>query len=59
MLNLGEIKDGTISGFLPSTEAFAVHYPGYPLSMFRAIETLGGTEGIRKVRKCKWVTLNI
>ncbi|XP_015901601.2 uncharacterized protein LOC107434631 isoform X1 [Ziziphus jujuba] len=43
-----EIKDGTISGFLPNTEAFAVHYPGYPSSMSRAIETLGGTEGIHK-----------
>ncbi|KAK9288664.1 hypothetical protein L1049_017125 [Liquidambar formosana] len=47
---MGVIKDGSVSGFLPSTEAFAVHYPGYPSSMSRAIETLGGTEGIVKVR---------
>ncbi|PQQ17858.1 hypothetical protein Pyn_24437 [Prunus yedoensis var. nudiflora] len=36
------------TGFLPSREVFAIHYPGYPSSMSRAIETLGGTQGIRK-----------
>lgn len=46
---MGIIKDGTISGNFPSTEAFAVHYPGYPSSTTRALETLGGTEGILKV----------
>ncbi|KAI4340053.1 hypothetical protein MLD38_024927 [Melastoma candidum] len=47
---MGEIKDGTISGFLPSTTAFIVHYPGYPSSASRAVETLGGSEGIMKAR---------
>ncbi|KAL5544200.1 hypothetical protein UlMin_007984, partial [Ulmus minor] len=47
---MGVIKDGKVSGFLPSTEAFAVHYPGYPSSFSRAVETLGGTEGIQKAR---------
>ena len=46
---MGVIKDGKVSGFLPSTGAFAVHYPGYPSSFSRAVETLGGTEGIQKV----------
>lgn len=46
---MGVIKDGTVSGFLPSSQAFAVHYPGYPSSMSRAVETLGGTQGIDKV----------
>ena len=43
------VKDGTISGFLPSTQAFGVHYPGYPSSMSRAIDTLGGTQAIHKL----------
>lgn len=49
--NMGIIKDGSISGNLPSSsDAFAVNYPGYPSSIERAVETLGGTEGIVKVR---------
>lgn len=48
---MGVIKDGSISGYLPSTEVFAIHYPGYPSSASRAIETLGGTEGIVKARR--------
>ncbi|PSS35759.1 General transcription factor 3C polypeptide like [Actinidia chinensis var. chinensis] len=47
---MGVIKDGTISGNFPSAEAFAVHYPGYPSSTTRAVETLGGSEGILKAR---------
>ncbi|KAF7132871.1 hypothetical protein RHSIM_Rhsim09G0003800 [Rhododendron simsii] len=47
---MGVIKEGTISGNFPRTEAFAVHYPGYPSSTTRAIETLGGSEGILKAR---------
>ncbi|XP_058184245.1 uncharacterized protein LOC131301813 isoform X2 [Rhododendron vialii] len=47
---MGVIKEGTISGNFPSTEAFAVHYPGYPSSTTRAVETLGGSEGILKAR---------
>ncbi|PON71816.1 IIIC transcription factor [Parasponia andersonii] len=47
---MGVIKDGTVSGFLPSNEAFAVHYPGYSSSISRAVETLGGDQGIHKVR---------
>lgn len=55
---MGVVKDGsTTTGFLPSSEVFAIHYPGYPSSMSRAIETLGGTQGIRKV--CQVAILNI
>jgi general transcription factor 3C polypeptide 5 (transcription factor C subunit 1) len=45
---MGEVKNGTVSGVLPSIEAFVVHYPGYPSSTTRAVETLGGIEGIIK-----------
>ncbi|KAL2507207.1 Transcription factor IIIC [Forsythia ovata] len=39
---MGIIKDGSISGNLPSSsQAFAVNYPGYPSSIERAVETLG------------------
>ncbi|XP_010247586.1 PREDICTED: general transcription factor 3C polypeptide 5, partial [Nelumbo nucifera] len=47
---MGAIKDGTISGTLPEAKVFAVHYPGYPSSTSRAVETLGGPEAITKVR---------
>ncbi|KAL6534758.1 hypothetical protein OROGR_013433 [Orobanche gracilis] len=48
---MGVIKGGSISGILPSSsEVFAVHYPGHPSSTDRAIETLGGNQGILKVR---------
>ncbi|KAL6540862.1 hypothetical protein OROMI_024745 [Orobanche minor] len=48
---MGVIKGGSISGILPSSsEVFAVHYPGYPSSTERAIETLGGEQGILEVR---------
>ncbi|XP_073151523.1 uncharacterized protein [Henckelia pumila] len=47
---MGIIEDGSISGNLPSSiKVFAVHYPGYPSSIERAVETLGGTEGVLKV----------
>ncbi|XP_061989471.1 transcription factor tau subunit sfc1-like isoform X2 [Rosa rugosa] len=45
---MGVVKDGTISGFLPSSQVFGVHYPGYPSSISRAIDTLGGTQAIHK-----------
>uniref|UniRef100_A0A1J3JL82 General transcription factor 3C polypeptide 5 n=1 Tax=Noccaea caerulescens TaxID=107243 RepID=A0A1J3JL82_NOCCA len=48
---MGIIEKGTISGTLPSKEAFAVHFPGYPSSISRAIETLGGIQGITEARK--------
>uniref|UniRef100_A0A0D9V1P2 Transcription factor IIIC subunit 5 HTH domain-containing protein n=2 Tax=Leersia perrieri TaxID=77586 RepID=A0A0D9V1P2_9ORYZ len=44
------ITDGAVSGTIPSTEAFAVHYPGYPSSPARAAQTLGGLSAIAKVR---------
>ncbi|XP_054800226.1 uncharacterized protein LOC129304555 isoform X2 [Prosopis cineraria] len=47
---MGVIKDGTVSGFLPSPCGFLVHYPGYPSSMSRAVDTLGGIQGILKAR---------
>ncbi|XP_039045323.1 transcription factor tau subunit sfc1-like, partial [Hibiscus syriacus] len=47
---MGVVKEGRVSGTLPNCEAFAVHYPGYPKTTDRAIQTLGGTEGIFKAR---------
>ncbi|XP_023530657.1 general transcription factor 3C polypeptide 5-like [Cucurbita pepo subsp. pepo] len=47
---MGKLKDNTISGFLPTAQVFAVHYPGYPSSKRRAVETLGGKQSILKVR---------
>ncbi|MED6207955.1 hypothetical protein PIB30_040380 [Stylosanthes scabra] len=47
---MGVIKDGTISGVLPHTRGFLVHYPGYPSSVSRAVDTLGGIQGILKAR---------
>ncbi|XP_038888320.1 general transcription factor 3C polypeptide 5-like [Benincasa hispida] len=47
---MGKLKDNSISGHLPTAQNFAVHYPGYPLSKRRAIESLGGTQSILKVR---------
>ena len=46
---MGKLKDNTISGFLPTAQVFAVHYPGYPSSKRRAVETLGGKQSILKV----------
>eukprot|EP01018_Ginkgo_biloba_P006580 Gb_12849 [translate_table: standard] len=45
---MGVIKDGTASGVIPDTSFFAVNYPGYPSSISRAIDTLGGADGIAK-----------
>ncbi|XVE64452.1 hypothetical protein DITRI_Ditri07aG0101700 [Diplodiscus trichospermus] len=47
---MGVIKEGIVSGTLPNDESFAVHYPGYPKTTARAIQTLGGIEGILKAR---------
>ncbi|GAA0159013.1 general transcription factor [Lithospermum erythrorhizon] len=48
---MGVIKNGSISGTLPNNNGvFAVYYPAYPSSMERAIESLGGVEGISKAR---------
>ncbi|KAL7586644.1 hypothetical protein Lser_V15G40448 [Lactuca serriola] len=43
---MGVIKDGCISGTLPSNKVFGVNYPRYPSSMERALVTLGGSQGI-------------
>ncbi|KAL1218159.1 hypothetical protein V5N11_000767 [Cardamine amara subsp. amara] len=48
---MGIIENGTISGNLPSKETFVVHYPGYPSSISRAVETLGGIQGITTARE--------
>ncbi|OMO93552.1 Transcription factor IIIC, subunit 5 [Corchorus olitorius] len=50
---MGVIKEGRVSGTLPDEESFAVHFPGYPKTTARAIETLGGSEGILKTRSSK------
>ena len=46
---MGVIKEGRVTGVVPSREAFAVHYPGYPCSISRAVDTLGGLQGLLKV----------
>ncbi|XP_047938581.1 general transcription factor 3C polypeptide 5 [Salvia hispanica] len=57
---MGAIEDGSISGVLPSRrEAFVVHYPGYPSSVDRAIETLGGMQQILKARAEKPTKLEL
>lgn len=48
---MGVIKDGSISGVLPSNKVFGVNYPGYPSSIKRALVTLGGPEGIATARE--------
>lgn len=50
---MGVINDGHVSGLLPKMEAFAIYYPGYPSSTSRAVESLGGIEGIVKARSSK------
>ncbi|CAN1240353.1 General transcription factor 3C polypeptide 5 [Linum grandiflorum] len=50
---MGVIEDGKVEGTLPSNEVFAVQYPGYPSSIPRAIQTLGGTKAITKARASK------
>lgn len=47
---MGVIKDGTISGVLPEPQGFMVHYPAYPSSISRAVDTLGGIQAIQKVK---------
>ncbi|KAJ1403882.1 hypothetical protein SESBI_27006 [Sesbania bispinosa] len=47
---MGVIKDGTISGVLPDPQGFLAHYPGYPSSISRVVDTLGGIQGILKAR---------
>ncbi|XP_055800857.1 uncharacterized protein LOC129870211 isoform X2 [Solanum dulcamara] len=47
---MGIIKDSSVSGKLPTNKVFAVHYPAYPSSVERAVETLGGIQGIVKAR---------
>lgn len=44
------IKAGAVSGLLPSDDAFVVHYPGYPSTTSRALDTLGGVDAISKAR---------
>ncbi|KAJ1700165.1 hypothetical protein LUZ63_008677 [Rhynchospora breviuscula] len=46
----GVINDGRVSGVVPESEGFAVHYPGYPSSVSRAVETLGGLSEMARVR---------
>ncbi|KAH1158149.1 hypothetical protein GLYMA_11G082800v4 [Glycine max] len=50
---MGVIKDGTISGVLPEPQGFMVHYPAYPSSISRAVDTLGGIQAIQKARCSK------
>ncbi|KAG9456371.1 hypothetical protein H6P81_000879 [Aristolochia fimbriata] len=56
---MGLIKDGTVSGVLPEATAFAVHYPGYPSSTSRAIETLGGIDEIAQARSSRPCSLEL
>ncbi|XP_042422753.1 general transcription factor 3C polypeptide 5-like [Zingiber officinale] len=53
------IRDGEVSGVLPEASAFSVHYPGYPSSTERAIETLGGLAEIAKARSSETSNLEL
>ncbi|XP_042429995.1 general transcription factor 3C polypeptide 5-like [Zingiber officinale] len=53
------IRDGEVSGVLPEASAFSVHYPGYPSSTERAIETLGGLAEIAKARSSETTNLEL
>ncbi|GAB2217952.1 hypothetical protein Droror1_Dr00001166 [Drosera rotundifolia] len=50
---MGVIEDGSISGRIPSSEAFVIHYPAYPSSISRAVDTLGGDDAVTKARNSK------
>ncbi|XP_068653287.1 uncharacterized protein [Aristolochia californica] len=56
---MGIIKDGAVSGLLPEVTAFAVHYPGYPSSTSRALETLGGIDDIAQARSSRPSSLEL
>ncbi|MCO5596445.1 hypothetical protein L7F22_050508 [Adiantum nelumboides] len=44
------IENGNLKGVVPDKALFAVNYPGYPASIPRVVETLGGKEAILKAR---------
>ncbi|KAL2922452.1 General transcription factor 3C polypeptide 5 [Bienertia sinuspersici] len=50
---MGVIEEGAATGCMPSEEVFAVHYPAYPSSLLRAVETLGGIDAVTKVHSSK------
>lgn len=47
---MGLVENGAVSGVIPQKTVFAVNYPGYPISITRAVETLGGEDAISKAR---------
>ena len=47
---MGIIEGGSTSGLLPDDRVFAVNFPGYPTSLARATQALGGEDRIAEVR---------
>lgn len=47
---MGVIIGGSASGLLPEERFFAVNFPGYPTSLQRATQALGGEARIAEVR---------
>lgn len=46
---MGIIEGGSASGVLPNDRVFAVNFPGYPNSLARATQALGGEDRIAEV----------
>jgi len=46
---MGIIEGGSASGLLPNDRVFAVNFPGYPISLDRATQALGGEDRIAEV----------
>ena len=49
---MGIIEGGSTSGLLPDERVFAVNFPGYPSSLARATQALGGEDRIAEVSRC-------
>ncbi|MCO5562688.1 hypothetical protein L7F22_016316 [Adiantum nelumboides] len=48
--SMAVIENGNLKGVVRDKALFAVNYPGYPASIPRAVDTLGGKEAILKAR---------
>jgi hypothetical protein len=48
---MGIIEGGSASGLLPDERLFAVNFPGYPSSLARATQALGGEDRIAEVNE--------
>lgn len=46
---MGVVDKASVYGVVPDDRVFAVNYPGYPSSLARATQTLGGEKRIAEV----------